>query len=257
MAGVPVEASVAAILRPMWPLLPMPITTTRPRTSRIVLHRRGEALADAGLQAQHGGGFDVEGLAAPGAAPGSASKGVSELGGGLIGGDSIEAGPRVPCVACRRCPRSNSRCCTCWPRCWAWWPAARSSCRRCWATWWRAWLIGPNALALAQDSERHAPPGRVRRGVPDVRDRAGVQPAQAARHAPARVRARAAAGGADDRHRHRRRAAACATLAPPALAHGLADRAGAVGRAGHEQHRHRGQADVRAAGAGEPSTASA
>ena len=30
-AGVPVEASVAAILRPTWPLLPMPITTTRPR----------------------------------------------------------------------------------------------------------------------------------------------------------------------------------------------------------------------------------
>ena len=29
-AGVPVEASVAAILRPTWPLLPMPITTTRP-----------------------------------------------------------------------------------------------------------------------------------------------------------------------------------------------------------------------------------
>ena len=31
MAGVPVDASVAATLRPMWPLLPMPITTTRPR----------------------------------------------------------------------------------------------------------------------------------------------------------------------------------------------------------------------------------
>ena len=30
------------------------------------------------------------------------------------------------------------RCCTCSPRCWAWWPAARSSCRRCWATWWWA-----------------------------------------------------------------------------------------------------------------------
>ena len=29
-AGVPVEASVAAILRPTWPLLPMPMTTTRP-----------------------------------------------------------------------------------------------------------------------------------------------------------------------------------------------------------------------------------
>ncbi len=30
MAGVPVEASVAAILRAMWPDLPMPETTTRP-----------------------------------------------------------------------------------------------------------------------------------------------------------------------------------------------------------------------------------
>ena len=30
IAGVPVDASVAAILRPTWPLLPMPITTTRP-----------------------------------------------------------------------------------------------------------------------------------------------------------------------------------------------------------------------------------
>ncbi|MNT35431.1 hypothetical protein D3C72_1714590 [compost metagenome] len=29
-AGVPVEARVAAIFRPMWPLLPIPITTTRP-----------------------------------------------------------------------------------------------------------------------------------------------------------------------------------------------------------------------------------
>ena len=32
VAGVPVEASVAAILRPTWPLLPMPMTTTRPVT---------------------------------------------------------------------------------------------------------------------------------------------------------------------------------------------------------------------------------
>ena len=30
-AGVPVDAKVAAILRPTWPLLPMPMTTTRPR----------------------------------------------------------------------------------------------------------------------------------------------------------------------------------------------------------------------------------
>ena len=34
-AGVPVEASVAAILRPTWPLLPMPITATRPWRARM------------------------------------------------------------------------------------------------------------------------------------------------------------------------------------------------------------------------------
>ena len=34
-AGVPVEASVAAILRPTWPDLPMPVTITRPRALRI------------------------------------------------------------------------------------------------------------------------------------------------------------------------------------------------------------------------------
>src|SRR5258707_2934253 len=32
-AGVPVEASVAAILRATWPLLPMPVTISRPRTA--------------------------------------------------------------------------------------------------------------------------------------------------------------------------------------------------------------------------------
>ena len=39
IAGVPVEASVAAILRPTWPLLPMPITTTRPRHFEDRAHR--------------------------------------------------------------------------------------------------------------------------------------------------------------------------------------------------------------------------
>ena len=34
-AGVPVEAMVAAILRLMWPDLPIPITTTRPRQFKI------------------------------------------------------------------------------------------------------------------------------------------------------------------------------------------------------------------------------
>src|SRR5580693_6881711 len=35
-AGVPVEASVAAIFLPTWPDLPMPVTMTRPRALRIV-----------------------------------------------------------------------------------------------------------------------------------------------------------------------------------------------------------------------------
>ena len=35
--GVPVEASVAAILLPMWPDLPMPVTTTRPVPARTSL----------------------------------------------------------------------------------------------------------------------------------------------------------------------------------------------------------------------------
>ena len=50
IAGVPVEASVAAILRPTWPLLPMPITTTRPRHASIAPQRGDEAVALARLQ---------------------------------------------------------------------------------------------------------------------------------------------------------------------------------------------------------------
>ena len=45
IAGVPVEASVAAILRPMCPLLPMPITTTWP----VVLSSIWTALTKVGL----------------------------------------------------------------------------------------------------------------------------------------------------------------------------------------------------------------
>ena len=49
-AGVPVEASVAAILRATWPLLPMPVTTTRPLTAAEQLDARLEA-ADPGAPA--------------------------------------------------------------------------------------------------------------------------------------------------------------------------------------------------------------
>ena len=41
-AGVPVEARVAAILRATWPLLPMPVTTTRPVIAGQQVDDRGE-----------------------------------------------------------------------------------------------------------------------------------------------------------------------------------------------------------------------
>ena len=51
-------------------------------------------------------------------------------------------------------------------------------------------LIGPNALAWP-DSPGIRYLAEVRRGLPDVRHRAGVQPAQTAQHAAAGVRPRA------------------------------------------------------------------
>ena len=42
-AGVPIELNVAAILRAMMPLFPMPVTTTRPRHSNISSRARSKA----------------------------------------------------------------------------------------------------------------------------------------------------------------------------------------------------------------------
>ncbi len=50
-AGVPVDASVEAILRATCPDLPMPLTTTRPRHSRIRRQACTKARIDAGHQA--------------------------------------------------------------------------------------------------------------------------------------------------------------------------------------------------------------
>ena len=55
------EASVAAILRAIWPLLPMPVTTTRPVMPASTLDRAGETVIKPGgqihqrigLRAQH------------------------------------------------------------------------------------------------------------------------------------------------------------------------------------------------------------
>ena len=49
-AGVPVEANVAATFWPMWPLLPMPETMTRPRAAMQQLHGTRERLGKAVLQ---------------------------------------------------------------------------------------------------------------------------------------------------------------------------------------------------------------
>ncbi len=49
-AGVPVEASVAASLRAMWPDLPMPVTTTRPRQPKIARAAATNASPEAMLQ---------------------------------------------------------------------------------------------------------------------------------------------------------------------------------------------------------------
>ena len=59
-AGVPVLASVEAILRAMWPDLPMPLTTTRPLALMDQLDRVEEALVDALDQRAHRVGLDLE-----------------------------------------------------------------------------------------------------------------------------------------------------------------------------------------------------
>ncbi len=51
-AGVPVEASVAATLPPMWPLLPMPVTTTRPRQPSNSRQARAKPVSMRGSSAE-------------------------------------------------------------------------------------------------------------------------------------------------------------------------------------------------------------
>ena len=145
-------------------------------------------------------------------------------------------------------------CCTSWPRCSAWWSAARCKLPPMLGYLAVGVLIGPNALALARRLGRRRAPGRVRRRVPDVRDRARVQPAQAAQHAQAGVRPRPEPGGAHDRSP---RVAGNALLAwafalrRHAVGPRLAERDRARRRAGDELDRDRRQADGRAARARE------
>ena len=62
-AGVPVDAKVAASLRPMWPDLPMPETTMRPRQLRIKSTRGHERRAEARRQRGDRAGLGGEHIA--------------------------------------------------------------------------------------------------------------------------------------------------------------------------------------------------
>ena len=46
LAGVPVDANVAAILRATWPLLPIPVTMTRPVTFSRISESAAEPLVE-------------------------------------------------------------------------------------------------------------------------------------------------------------------------------------------------------------------
>ena len=72
-AGVPVLASVAAILLPMWPDLPMPVTTTLALQASTSCARPGEGFVEAMFERGNGGGLDFEDTAAAGDASGSKS----------------------------------------------------------------------------------------------------------------------------------------------------------------------------------------
>jgi hypothetical protein len=61
---VPVLASVAAILPAMWPDLPMPVTTMRPRQSRQIRQARANSAPQAGQLGAQALDFDIERLAA-------------------------------------------------------------------------------------------------------------------------------------------------------------------------------------------------
>ena len=62
-AGVPVLDMVEAILRAMWPDLPMPLTMTALRSDRMRSSALQKIVVDALRERLHGGGFDVEHLA--------------------------------------------------------------------------------------------------------------------------------------------------------------------------------------------------
>jgi hypothetical protein len=62
-AGVPVDASVAASLRAIWPDLPMPETTTRPRLPEDQLDGGDERVAEPARKARDRVGFGRENAA--------------------------------------------------------------------------------------------------------------------------------------------------------------------------------------------------
>ena len=118
------------------------------------------------LQAEHGLRFDVEGHACARQHGLSGSSGRGGVGQGAHRADfrRLAPGADVRALACgptrwrtlamrRPCPPSTSRCCTCWPRSSAWWPAATLKLPPMLGYLAAGVLIGPHALALAQNSD--------------------------------------------------------------------------------------------------------
>ena len=224
-AGVPVLARVEAILRAMWPDLPMPLTTTRPlqledqRHARRESARRGarssartasasisstwRASSSALSRRWRGRGIACTTL--------SWAQSISPLTTPPLAATMHDAASRSPLILLAaavlvvvlfRAPAPAGD--------------ARLPARR-------AWRIGPARAGPGRRTrEDDALPRRVRRRVPDVLDRPGVQPAAADGDAPHWCSASAAR-----RWRRRSRSPRGAALAARALAGRRASRSAA------------------------------
>ena len=274
-AGVPVDASVAASLRAMWPDLPMPVTTTRPRQSNSMRAaarkappsracervdrgaprwraRRARARARAAASMPGGG---VTAAVCSRSRRRHASKYSALLATRHDARDSAHSTPRFAASACATFVRCHRRCSSdpvcCSPR--RWWSSI--ACRLLRLPPILGYLVvgivvGPHALAWVPDNADGARPRRVRHRLPDVLDRPRIQPAAAEGDAAAQC---SASGWRRWRSRPRWRWSGCTSWATGWLA-GLRarwcagdeldrDRLEDAGRAQRARHRARPRRD--------------
>ena len=253
-AGVPVDASVAASLRATWPDLPMPDTTTRPRhreisstaatngapsrcceraiaSASVASTSAGERAARAPRRRARGRGRAWR--AAQARLRGHASPVYRRLpsaavlhDGGIARATGWRGAHRRGCHSPTPMPQTLQLILVLLAARSSWSSSAGSrGCRRSSATCSSASRVGPHALGVGARRRATPLPRRVRHRVPDVLDRARVQPAAAARDAPRGVRPRARAG-----RRSRRSAAMVVLRAPRATAGRPASRSAARSR---------------------------